>query len=71
MSVEELALKLPRQDKIRLMEALWNDLSNSPEELESPKWHSSVLKDTEARYINDEEKPIDWDEAKKTLLNRR
>jgi hypothetical protein len=28
------------QEKLAAMEALWEDLSRSPEAIESPEWHS-------------------------------
>ena len=70
MSVLEQALGLPRPEKLRLMEALWTDLSLVEEELDSPKWHEAALRETEARVAAGEEQQVDWDEAKR-LLRRR
>lgn len=49
MSVLEQAMGLPRPEKLRLMEALWTDLSLVEEELDSPRWHEAALRETEAR----------------------
>jgi hypothetical protein len=70
MSVLEQAMGLPRPEKLRLMEALWTDLSLVEEELDSPRWHEDALRETEARVAAGEEQQVDWDEAKR-LLRRR
>ena len=67
MSVEEMAMQLPRADKLRLMEALWSDLSRSEGEFESPSWHESALRETEQRLASGEEKSADWEDAKRRL----
>jgi len=33
--------QMPRQEKVKLMEALWMDLSRDEAELESPAWHGA------------------------------
>lgn len=67
MSVEEQALQLPRSEKLKLMEALWSDLSRDSKTLESPDWHEGELRKTEERRARGEEELIDWDEAKRRL----
>jgi hypothetical protein len=59
-----------RKEKIRLMEAIWADLSKEEEELESPEWHREALRETEERLASGEEKLINWETAKALLLNR-
>ena len=61
---------LSRKEKIRLMEAIWDDLSKGDEELESPEWHREALRETEERLASGEEKLIDWETAKKELRKR-
>jgi hypothetical protein len=67
MSVEELVMRLPRLEKLRLMESLWTDLSRTGAEFESPAWHEVVLRETEQRLASGEEEMIDWEEAKLRL----
>ncbi len=71
MSVEELALGLPRLEKLRLMEALWSDLSHNADSIESPQWHEAALKETESRLAQGRETVVDWAEAKRILRDRR
>lgn len=61
---------LSKEDKLKIMEALWEDLSKDYEDIESPVWHHDVLQDTEQRLELGEERAIDWDTAKKDLRKR-
>ena len=67
MNVTEQARALPRSEKIKLMEALWSDLSLVEEEMPSPSWHEAALRETEARVATGEEQQMDWAEAKRQL----
>ena len=67
MSVQELAMQLPRAEKLRLMEALWDDLGHDGIEMDSPDWHEAVLRETEHRVASGEETPVAWDAAKRHL----
>ena len=61
---------LSREDKLKVMEAIWEDLSKEDEELESPEWHQKALLETEQRLNLGEEKKVDWNTAKKELRER-
>ena len=61
---------LSKEDKLRVMEAIWEDLSKKDKELESPKWHLEALQETEQRLNLGEEKKVDWHIAKKGLRER-
>jgi hypothetical protein len=67
MSVEELVMQLPRAEKLRLMEALWANLSDSDEAFDSPDWHEHVLRETDERVRSGSEPILDWEEAKRRL----
>ena len=67
MSIQELALRLPRVEKWRLVEALWADLSHDDVDVESPGWHEEVLRETGLRVDSGEEVAVDWDVAKQQL----
>ena len=66
MTVEAVR-KLPRAEKLRLMETLWEELSRSEDELESPAWHAEELTRTEHRLEEGKEQILDWETAKKEL----
>jgi hypothetical protein len=54
-------------DKLRLMEALWQNLSTSPSEVASPEWHGEILSERDRLTDSGEETFIDWETAKKQL----
>ena len=62
---------MPRREKLRLMEALWADLSGDEENLDSPAWHADALRETSERIARGEEKILDWEEAKLKLRKVR
>jgi len=66
-TLEEQAGKLPKLQKISLMEKLWADLSADSEGLEPPEWHASELEATERRIKEGKEHFEDWNEAKRKL----
>jgi hypothetical protein len=70
MSATEIQ-QLPRQEKLKLMEALWTDLSRDEAELESPAWHADALRETSERRARGEETLLDWEPAKAKLRQAR
>lgn len=66
MSIADLR-KLPRAEKLRIIEELWDDLSADEASLDSPAWHEAELRKTEADFAAGKAEIIDWDEAKKRL----
>ena len=58
-------LTLPQ--KLKLMEELWADLSQSPEQVPVPDWHVEVLAEREKLVLQGKAKFSDWSEAKKRL----
>jgi putative addiction module component (TIGR02574 family) len=69
MSIAELR-KLPTDEKLRIIEALWADLAAEEDMVASPAWHADVLKETEAEYAAGKVEVLDWSEAKKELRRR-
>lgn len=66
MSTAELQ-QMPRAEKLKLMEALWADLSSDEGALESPAWHAGELKETGERFAAGREEVIGWADAKRQL----
>ena len=62
--------KLSRPEKLKVMEALWEDLCQDDNPIQSPDWHADALRETEIRFQNGEENIVDWSEAKKKLRKR-
>jgi hypothetical protein len=66
----EAVRKLPRAEKLRLMETLWEELSRPDSKFESPAWHAKELAETERRLAEGKERVLDWETAKKKLRKR-
>ena len=62
--------QLSREEKLRVMEAIWEDLSDEEEQVESPDWHKEALQETERRLSSGQEKIVDWKDVKKDLRKR-
>jgi len=60
---------LSREEKLRMVDALWADLLSEEELLESPAWHEKVIQETERRFAEGKERILDWQTAKKELRN--
>jgi hypothetical protein len=69
MSIETLR-QLPRSEKLKLMETLWEELSRPDEEFESPAWHAQELAATERRMAEGKEQVLDWGTAKESLRSK-
>jgi len=61
---------LSREEKLMAMEAIWEDLLNEEEQIESPGWHKTMLQETEGRFSSGQERILDWPDAKKELRKR-
>lgn len=59
--------RLTVAEKIQMMESLWDSLCAQPENIQSPDWHSDVLKDREDRLANGSDSFVNWDVAKKHI----
>ena len=69
MSIAELH-KLPPAEKLRIIEALWNDLAGDEASFASPSWHEDALRQTEAEFTAGRIESLDWEDAKKELRKR-
>ncbi len=62
---------MTKVEKLRAMEELWQDLSGSEEEIDSPNWHLDVLEDRESKLKEGKDEFIPWEAAKEELRDRR
>jgi hypothetical protein len=58
------------EEKLRVMEALWADLSRNEQDIQSPPWHEKLLQEREERVQSGQEKFESWEDAKRELRNR-
>lgn len=69
MITEKEIREMPIDQKLRLMEAIWTEISRTPDEYTSPDWHREELEETQSRGDSGAEAPIDWNAAKEKLRN--
>ncbi len=62
--------KMTINEKLQIMEALWQDLCSNQEQIPVPQWHKEIL-DSRARLVEEgQAKFMDWDSAKKRMADR-
>jgi hypothetical protein len=61
---------LSREEKLKVMEAIWEDLSIEEEQVKSPDWHDKALQETARRLKAGQESIVDWQAGKKELRKR-
>jgi hypothetical protein len=62
--------RMSTQDKLRAMEELWAELSRTPEAVPVPEWHREVLNVRERAVADGEATFVDWDDARRRLLDQ-
>ncbi|HBT16847.1 MAG TPA: hypothetical protein DEB05_07840 [Firmicutes bacterium] len=67
MNINILLQQMSTEEKIRTMEAIWDDLCKQADNLPSSSWHVKVLNEREKQVKQEESKFIDWDKAKKHI----
>jgi hypothetical protein len=58
------------EEKLHLMERIWVDLSQKPDDVPSPQWHGDILVKRLESVRSGESKFEDWETVKEQLLNR-
>lgn len=66
MSIAEI-MELPRQERLAVMERLWDSLCRDAEGLESPAWHGKVLDARKAKMDSPEARYFTLEEVRKRL----
>ena len=61
--------KLPVEEKLRLMEALWLDLREHADQAEIPEAHRKLLDERRARVESGEARLHNWDDVKDNIGN--
>lgn len=59
--------KMSVEDKLRILERIWEDLARTPSAVPSPAWHRDVLDAREKRISESRERFIPWDKAKEDI----
>ena len=59
--------ELSLSEKLELMEALWDDLCQNPDDVISPKWHERELDNRRSRVADGRAQFLDWESVKSEL----
>lgn len=58
------------QEKLAVMESIWEDLTRTPEAIESPAWHKDVLDERGQRLAEGASRFTDWETAKADIRKK-
>jgi hypothetical protein len=59
--------QMPLSDKLAMLEALWEEISSEPDQVEIPQWHKDILDERLMAAERGEVEIIDWEIAKKQV----
>ena len=59
--------KMTVDEKLKLMEEIWADLSRNPDDIPVPQWHLDILREREQLVKEGKAHYIDWETAKKQI----
>ena len=69
MSIEIPLDAMSVQEKVRLLESVWDSLCSKSGDVRSPEWHREVLEARKRRLAEGQATVSPWKEAKARLLN--
>jgi putative addiction module component (TIGR02574 family) len=61
--------ELPVEEKVHYVEALWDRIAETPEEVSVPDWHRQLLSERLAEYRSDSKAGRPWREVRDELLS--
>ncbi len=59
--------KMTVEEKLKLVEEIWDDLLKSPDALPLQQWHKDVLDERERLVAEGKERYIPWEQAKREI----
>lgn len=62
--------ELSFNQKLNLLESIWDDLTKDETKFESPGWHKEILDNREQALTSGKVKVSDWEEAKERIRNK-
>lgn len=70
MSVTVPLKTMSVEEKVCMMEMLWDDLCQQPEGVQSPDWHEPVLSERAQSLSANKEEVIDWHQVKENIKKK-
>jgi|LFRM01.2.fsa_nt_gb hypothetical protein len=62
---------LTRTEKLRAMEELWADLTQTEDSYPSPDWHGDVLRERDNALKTGRDEFVSWTEAKRIIREKK
>ena len=59
--------KMTIEEKLQVLEEIWDDLQKTPDDVPSPAWHADVLRVREDRIKEGKSEFKDWADAKRNI----
>ncbi|MFM8365422.1 MAG: addiction module protein [Verrucomicrobiota bacterium] len=59
--------RMPLPEKLAMFEALWDEISSEPQQIDIPQWHKDILDERLLAAERGEVEVIDWEIAKKQV----
>jgi hypothetical protein len=66
LDIERMTL----EEKLRAMEALWDDLCRREESVPVPQWHKDILDERERAIAEGKARFVDWETAKQRISEK-
>ena len=66
LDIERMTL----EEKLRAMEALWDDLCRREENVPVPQWHKDILDERARAIAQGKAQVVDWETAKKRISEK-
>ncbi|MDN5942679.1 MAG: addiction module protein [Nitrospira sp.] len=70
MSINLPLKDMTLQEKLAVMESIWEDLAHTPEAIESPAWHKDILDERRQRLAEGTARFTDWETAKADIRKK-
>lgn len=61
-------LQLPVDEKLDILEKIWESIQQNNEKMEIPDWHRDILEERFEKHKNNLTEGKSWEEVKKNLL---
>ena len=59
--------QLPLPEKLRMMEAIWDDICRQKRDLEVAQWHKELLDERERLLAEGKAEFLDWEEGRRQI----
>ena len=70
MSIMLPLKEMTLQEKLAVMELIWEELVRTPDSIEFPAWHRDVFEERGQRIAEGKSQFTDWEKAKLDIRNK-